>query len=164
MSAEYTISWNHHIGHIVRGAKNAASGILGVFKNRSTSVMLQLYKAPVRCRVEYCCPLWDPLKFDNSQKVEDIQRNFTRRFAGLRNLNYWQRLSRLKLSLQRRRERYMIIHVRIISSQNDTNNIYKEFRQNSRLGIRVKIPCHPSPGLLLKQQLDCMMNICSQCW
>ena len=73
---------------MVRGARNAASWVLGVFKNRSTSVMLQLYKSLVRCRVEYCCPLWSPLKVDNIQKVEDIQRNFTRRFAGLQNLNY----------------------------------------------------------------------------
>ena len=153
MSADYT--WNHHIGDMVRGARNAASWVLGVFKNRSTSVMLQLYKSLVRCRVEYCCPLWNPLKVDNIQKVEDVQRNFTRRFAGLQNLNYWQRLSKLKLlSLQRRRERYMIIHVWKISSQNAPNDINMEFRQNSRLGIRVKIP----PFLRTAPQLDCMMN------
>ena len=55
---------------MVKGARNAASWVLGVFKNRSTSVMLQLYKSLVRCRVEYCCPLWNPLKVDNIQKVE----------------------------------------------------------------------------------------------
>ena len=103
MSADYT--WNHHIGDMVRDARNAASWVLGVFKNRSTSVMLQLYKSIVRCRVEYCCPLWNPLNVDNIQKEEDIQRNFTRRIAGLQNLNYWHKLSKLKLlSLQRRRE------------------------------------------------------------
>ena len=36
MSADYT--WNHHIGDMVRGARNAAFWVLGVFKNRSTSV------------------------------------------------------------------------------------------------------------------------------
>ena len=106
---------------MVKGARNTASWVLG-----STSVQLQLYKSLVRCRVEYCCPLW---------KVEDIQ------FAGLQNLNYWQRLSKLKLlSLQRRRERYMIIHVWKILSRNAPNDVNMEFRQNSRLGIRVKIP------------------------
>ena len=66
MSADYT--WNHHIGNMVRDARNAASWV------RSTSVMLQLYKSLVRCRVEYCGPLWNPLKVDNIQNVEDIQR------------------------------------------------------------------------------------------
>ena len=56
MLADY-YTWNHHIGDIVRGTRNAASWVLGVFKNRSTSVMLQLYKSLVRCRVEYCCPM-----------------------------------------------------------------------------------------------------------
>ena len=128
-----------------------------MFKNRSTSVMLQLYKSLVRCRVEYSCPLWNPLKVDNSQKVEDIQRNFTRRFAGLQNLNYWQRLSKLKLlSLQRRRERYMIIHVWKISSQMLQMTLIwsSDKTVDSGYGLRY----HPSQGLLLKQQLDCMMN------
>ena len=40
MSANYT--WNHHIliGDMVKGARNSASWVLGVFKMRSTSVML----------------------------------------------------------------------------------------------------------------------------
>ena len=88
MSADYT--WNHHIGDMVKGARNAASWDLGVFKNRSTSVMLQLYKSLVRFRAEYCNPLWNPLKTDIIKKVEDIKRNFTRRFVELQNLNYWQ--------------------------------------------------------------------------
>ena len=101
---------------------------------------------------------------DNIQKVEDIQRNFTRRFAGLQNLNYRQRLSKLKLlSLQRRRERYMIIHVWKISSQNAPNDINMEFRQNSRLGIRVKIPLWnilPKEITVVKQleQLKILLN------
>ena len=97
------------------------------------------------------------LKVDNSQKVEDIQRNFTRRFAGLQNLNYWQRLSKLKLlSLQRRRERYMIIHVWKISSQMLQMTLIwsSDKTVDSGYGLRY----HPSQGLLLKQQLDCMMN------
>ena len=89
MSTDYT--WNHHEGDI-KGANNAASWILGVFKNRSTSVKLQLYKSLVRYRVEYCCLLWNPLKVDNILMVEDIQRNLTRRFAELQNRNYRQKL------------------------------------------------------------------------
>ena len=58
-------------------ARNSASWVLGVFKNRSTSVMLQLYTSLVRCRVEYCCPLWNPLKVENIQKVEDIQEFYS---------------------------------------------------------------------------------------
>ena len=47
--------------------------------------------------VEHCCPLWNPLNVSDIQKVEDIQRYFTRRIAGFHNMNYWERLSSLKL-------------------------------------------------------------------
>ena len=67
MSADYT--WNRHIVGLVKGARNAASWVLGVFKNQYTSVMLQLYKSLVRCIIEYCCFLWNPLKVGNIQMV-----------------------------------------------------------------------------------------------
>ena len=73
--------------------------------------------------------------------VEDIQRQFTRRIAGLQDLDYWERLTKLKLlSLQRRRERYMIIHVWKILNHLAPNDIKMEFTHSKRLGIKVKIP------------------------
>lgn len=97
---DYT--WTHHISELIKNARKAASWVLGVFKDRSRTVMLQLFKSLVRSHVEYCSPLWNPLA--DIQKVEDIQRQFTRRIAGFQNTDYWERLSALKLlSLQRRR-------------------------------------------------------------
>ena len=66
----------------------------------------------VRSRVKYCCPLWNPTKITVIKSIESVQRQFTRPIRGLKDTNYWDRLRELKLSpLQRRRERYMIIHV-----------------------------------------------------
>ena len=139
LSSNY--SWTYHIGEMVRCSRNIASWVLGVFRNRSSFIMLQLYKSLVRCRVEYCCPLWNPLKVESIQQIEDIQRYFTRRIAGLQNINYWERLFKLKLlSLQRRRERYMIIHVWKILNNLAPNDINMGFNENKRLGTKVKIP------------------------
>ena len=125
----------------MRCSRNIASWVLGVFRNRSSFIMLQLYKSLVRCRVEYCCPLWNPLKVESIQQIEDIQRYFTRRISGLQNINYWERLFKLKLlSLQRRRERYMIIHVWKILNNLAPNDINMGFNENKRLGTKVKIP------------------------
>ena len=78
----------------------------------SIPVMLQLSKSFVRSRVEYCCPLWNPLKVGNIQLIKDLQRQYTPRMDELQDLDYWQKLFKLKLiSLQRHREWYMIIHV-----------------------------------------------------
>ena len=74
-------------------------------------------------KVEYCSPLWSPIDSKNIKLLESVQENFTRYISDFRelnhqlnmymcNTNYWDRLKNLKLfSLQRRRERYLIIYL-----------------------------------------------------
>ena len=139
LSSDY--KWTVHINKMVCSARKTASWVLGVFKDRSKLVMLQLYKSLVRSRVEYCCPLWNPLKVTDIQTIEDVQRHFTRRIAGTGDMEYWERLTALNLqSLQRRRERYMIIQVWKILNQISPNDIGMQFTDNARLGKKVKIP------------------------
>ena len=74
--------------------------------------MLSLWKSLVLPKLEYCCQLWSPHKTGDITKLEAVQRTFTSRIGGMENLDYWGRLKALKLySLQRRRERYIIIYV-----------------------------------------------------
>jgi hypothetical protein len=139
LSSDY--KWTVHINKMVCSARKTASWVLGVFKDRSKPLMLQLFKSLVRSRVEYCCPLWNPLNVTDIQTIEDIQRHFTRHIAGTGDLNYWERLSVLNLqSLQRRRERYMIIHVWKMLNNLSPNDIGMQFTDNARLGKKVKIP------------------------
>ena len=153
MSADYT--WSYHIGEMINNARKAASWVLGVFKTRSLTVMILLFKSLVRSRVEYCCPLWNPLKIADIQKIEDIQRQFTRRIHGFQDIDYWERLTALKLlSLQRRRERYLIIHVWKILNEHAPNDLNMEFsHDNKRLGIRVKIPAFNKSAPMSAQTL-----------
>ena len=103
--------------------------------------MLQLYKSLIRSRVEYSCPLWDPSMIHDIQTIESIQREFTRRISGMSELSYWERLKQLDLqSLQRRRERYTIIHVWKLINNICPNDINMEFKKHPRLGIRAVIP------------------------
>ena len=139
MSTDYT--WDHHIAEMTITARNAASWALGIFSDRSPEVLLPLYKSMVRSHTEYCSPLWNPLDVHNIQKIEDIQRYFTRWINGLQDKNYWERLRILKIpSLQRRRERYQIIHVWKILNLKVPNDIEMTFSETERRGIRVKIP------------------------
>ena len=56
-------------------------------------------------------------------------------------LTYWERLKQLDLqSLQRRRERYTIIHVWKLINNICPNDIKMEFKEHPRLGIRAVIP------------------------
>ena len=78
---------------------------------------MTLFKSMVIPRLEYCCQLWSPHLLKDIQRLEAVQRSFTARISGLQHLNYWQRLAHLKLySLERRRERYLVLYIfKIIS-------------------------------------------------
>ena len=135
------LSWSPHIGVMVDKAKQVASWVLGVFKDRSSTVMLQLYKSLIRSRLEYNSPLWSPSKIGDIQKIEAIQRYFTRQIIGMRDSSYWERMEKLNLmSLQRRRERYSIIHLWKILHNICPNDLQICFKENQRLGMRVVLP------------------------
>ena len=103
--------------------------------------MLQLYKSLVRSLVEYSCPVWNPSKISDVQMIESIQRNFTRKISGMKDLSYYDRLKRLNLmSLQRRRERYILIHTWKIINNFCPNDIGLEVNRNQRLGIKLYYP------------------------
>ena len=95
----------------------------------------------VRSRLEYCCPVWNPVKISDIQKIENVQRCFVRKIAGLKDMDYRDRLKKLKMmSLQRRRERYCIIQVWKIINEHAPNDVQMQFKTHSRLGIKALIP------------------------
>jgi len=91
--------------------------------------------------LHYCCPLWNP---NNSSmlcsKIENVQRTFTRKIDGMSELDYWDRLKTLHLySVQRRRERYIVIYMFKIL-HNLVPNCKITFRSNPRTGIHAVVP------------------------
>ena len=92
-----------------QNANKIANWVLSVFSDRSKDVLLTIYKSIVRSRLEYSCPVWNPSSMQDIKKLESTQRAFTRYISGCQGLSYWERLKKLGLmSLQRRRERYVI--------------------------------------------------------
>ena len=134
-------SWTPHIEHVAQGGRKIASWVLSVFRDRSPTLMLTLYKTMIRSKLEYCCPVWNPVKISDIQALENIQRNFTRKINGCQGLNYWERLEKLKiLSLQRRRERYSIIHIWKMLNNQAPNNINIQSYSTARQGIKIRLP------------------------
>lgn len=127
------LSWSRHIGNMVTKARSTLSWFFSVFKTRDREVMTTLYKSLVRSTLEYCCPLWIPSKVTEIQLIEGVQRTFTSRISGLQHLNYWERLAKLKLmSLQRRRERYVILTMWKIFHKITPNCCDIQFKTSSR--------------------------------
>ena len=74
--------------------------------------MITLWKSLILPVLEYGSQLWCPSKRKDIESIEALQRTFTSRIADMQELSYWERLQYLQLySLQRRRERYLIIYL-----------------------------------------------------
>ena len=115
--------------------------VLSVFQTRSESIMMTLYKSLIRSRIEYCSCIWNPLKQEDIITLESVQRNFTSRISGLSELSYYQRLQKLNiLSLQRRRERFIIIQMFKIINKLTPNDLNFEVHMSERRGLKVKVP------------------------
>ena len=135
------LSWFPHVSSLTSRARSIASWVLSAFRRRDRLTMLTLFKSLVRSHLEYCCPLWNTNKVMDIDLIEGVQRTFTSKIWGLQHLNYWERLSSLNLmSLQRRRERYIIIHMWKIYSNTVPNSVGIEFMSPSRLGIKARVP------------------------
>ena len=118
-----------------------ANWVLSVFSTRSESVMLTLFRSLVHRRLEYSCPVRNPSLLGDIKKLESSQRVFTRHISGCQDLCYWDRLKRLSLMLlQRRRKRYIIIHVWKTLCELAPNDIGILFYGHIRLGTRCRIP------------------------
>ena len=72
--------------------------------SRDVSLLLRAYLTYVRPLVECNSVVWSPCLKQDIETVERVQRRFTKRLPGFKNLTYTERLKRLKLpSLELRR-------------------------------------------------------------
>ena len=133
------LCYKHQITEMVKSATNFASWTMRTFRTRDQDVMLLLLKTYIIPRLEYLSPIWTPHKIGEIQQIEAVQRSFTSRIKGLENDDYYQRLQKLKLySLQRRRERYVLIHTYKIYLNLAPNDLNLQFQHHPRLGLQCR--------------------------
>ena len=136
-----SINWSPHINIIVNKARQLTAWVLSVFHDRSEETMMCLFTSIIRSRLEYLCPLWNPYKQEDIKCIESVQRLFTSKVEGLQDFTYYERLRILGLmSLQRRRERFIIITMFKIINDIIPNELDLIIITSERRGIKVKVP------------------------
>ena len=121
-------------------AANKANSVLGMIKrtvkSRSRAVMLPLFKSLVRPHLEYCGPAWRPYLRKDVEKVEKIQRRFTKMIRGTEGLSYEERLQSLgMITMEMRFHRNDLIMVyKILNGKIDVDpGIFFKLSENRQL-------------------------------
>ena len=98
------LRFSDHCAFISKKASMICGLILRAFSSRSLQFMVKAFVVYVRPVLEYCSEVWSPSYLSDIERVESVQRNFTRRIVGLSGCTYVGRLSECKLeSLELRR-------------------------------------------------------------
>jgi len=91
-------------------AMSRANLILKSFHSRDRTLLTSAFCTYVRPLLEYCSPVWSPHTQCLINRIEKVQRHFTKRIAGLWSMSYDKRLRTLGLqSLEYRRVIYDLI-------------------------------------------------------
>jgi hypothetical protein len=99
-----------HINEILKRSNQRANLIHRTFLSRNQSSLTTAYKVFVRPLLEYNSIIWSPSQIGLINNIESVQRSFTKRFPGLNNLSYADRLLYLNLqSLEHRRLIYDLV-------------------------------------------------------
>ena len=106
-----------------------------------------MWKTLVQVHIDCCSQLYMPGQTQALLKIGKLFYDFTSRIPEVRSLDYWTRLSKLKmLSQERRMERYRIIYVwKVLQGLTPNCGIILS-SENERLGRRLEIPRLKSNG------------------
>ena len=117
------LNFESHLAMKVKKANQVIGIIRRSFLHLDESMFLQLYKSLVRPHLEYANQVWSPRHAKHVIMLENVQRRATKLVPGLAELEYEERLKRLKLpTLAYRRLRGDLIEVyKIMSGKYDSD-------------------------------------------
>ena len=143
------LKWNEHVNYLYKVASISSYQILKSFKTNTANILIKLFKIYVRPKLEYNTQIWSPYLKKNINKIESVQRNFTRLVCNRCNIpnnSYSDRLIKLGLkSLEYRRWEFDLVTLyKIINGEYKVFfNEFFSFSQNG-YGLRgnnKKIKC-----------------------
>lgn len=117
VTVQSDLKWSEHVSSIVKKANSKCYIVGKAFQSSDKDLMSRLFKTLIRPILEYAGVVWNSSLIKDITLIESVQRRFTKRIAGLYNVEYDQRLSLVHLpSLADRRRRgdmiqtYRVLH------------------------------------------------------
>ena len=129
------LTFDVHIGNICTTARQRCALILKSFSSRDPLLLFRAFTTFVRPLLEYASCVWNPYSIAHIEKIESVQRNFTKRLQGMKLLSYMDRLVTLNASsLELRRiHSDLIMYFKIINNIVDVDvNKYFLFSHNTQ--------------------------------
>ena len=102
-----TLNYDDHCKNIIRRANCTCAVILRTFASRNASFMVKVFIAYVRPILEFASQIWSPYNIDFINRIERVQRLFTKRIRSVSHLAYDERLTRLGLQRLESRRLYL---------------------------------------------------------
>jgi len=138
-----TMKYSIHIDQLVAKAKSRIGLLFRCFVTRDMNVLRQAFITYIRPLVEYASSVWSPTQVGLIDKLESVQRQFTKRIPVLYDLSYSDRLSALNLdSLELRRLRadlYLLYKIIFGMCDIDSNSLLSLRGDTVTRGHRYKI-------------------------
>ena len=127
-------NFDQHINNVFKQCSRLSGWILRTFISRDVTTMLTLFKCVVLSRLDYGSQLWSPTQIKSLNKIESVQRSFTKFITGMRPLSYEDRLKSLHLySVQSRQNHLHSVHPRSSGVQQQSGHKHKQ--QSTTNGI-----------------------------
>src|ERR1700730_2129965 len=86
------LSFSKHIDNLCSKARCISAMIFKGFQSRDRVLLFRAFIVYVRPILEYCFNVWSPYRLCDIRKIESVQRLFTKRLRGLKEMSYPVRL------------------------------------------------------------------------
>ena len=157
------LDFKPHIKKTAARGNCMANWVLRSFRTRATPALLVTLKSLIISVVEYGSVIWSPTDQHHINLLESVQRRFTSRFScfqtenialgfSICTTNYPDRLKQLHLfSLERRRERFMIIYIfKIINKMVPNPGLRFQYEPRRKWWVHPKYATHPTESWKMK--------------
>jgi hypothetical protein len=86
------LSFCDHIDGVISKCYQRKYLLFKAFRNRDIRLMVFAFKVYILPLLDYCSPIWSPYRLHDIDRLEKVQRSFTKRLNGLNTLTYSERL------------------------------------------------------------------------